>query len=233
MRGLIIRNYFAAFRWDNFKTKVANSLYMIVYFSVLFPVIIGFYEKPEYAVTYYLIAIPTIHTVNSAAVHIMRMPKMMYMVPLSRDMKKEYIVKSALFRIGFCALLGVVCALPLVLLGMCRVITCIVLIYDFVTLALILCGMNERYGIEEREAYPPVKSDCRGIIQGVNLLITIISLFGIACMLCWDDGPVNVYANLIFIIPGILVQLPLTIKHMSYWNEAVNKALAYEASYDK
>ena len=34
MTARIIRDYFAAFRWSNFKTKVANSLYMIVYFTI-------------------------------------------------------------------------------------------------------------------------------------------------------------------------------------------------------
>ncbi len=233
MTKRIVKDYFLAFRWGNFKEKVANALYMILYFTVLFPVIVGFYEKVQYVITYYLIAIPTIHIINSGALHIMRMPKLMYMVPLNENQKREYIVKSAIFRICFCTLLGTVCGLPLVLLGWCRVITYVIIVYDILTLALLFCGMNERYGVEEREKYPPVKSDYRGIVQWVDVFLTIISIFGISCMLCWDDGPVNVYVNLVFIIPAILFQLPLTIKHMTYWKKAVEKAMHYEASYDK
>lgn len=233
MTARIIRDYFAAFRWSNFKTKVANSLYMIVYFAVIFPVIMGMYEKVQYAIIYYLIAIPTIHTVNSGCLHIMKMPKQMYLVPLSQQMKREYIVKSAIFRICFCTLFGAVCTLPLVIFDMCHVITYVVIVYNILTFALIFCGMNERYNIEEREAWPQIKSDTRGIVQGIDIVITTFSLFGIAFLLCQDEGMRNVYVNLIFIIPAILFQLPLTIKHMSYWNKAVEKAMNYEISYDK
>lgn len=233
MTGRIVKDYFVAFRWSNFKTKVAHFFYLNVYFSIMLPAVAGFFEKGEYALVYFLIMIPTIHIFNSGALHIMKMPKLMYMVPLTQEMKREYIVKSAIFRICFCSLLGALCTLPLVLLGICRVITYVVLVYDFVTLALIFCGMNERYSIEERETWPEVKSDCRGIIMAVDIMLTIISIFAIACMLSWDGGQVNVYANLLFIIPAILFQLPLTIKFMSGWNKAVEKALSYEISYDK
>lgn len=233
MTGRVIKDYFTAFRWSNFKEKVAHFAYLVVYFSAILPTIVGFFETWKSALVYVLMMIPTIHILNSGSLHIMKMPKMMYMVPLTQDMKREYIVKSALFRICFCSLLGMICTLPLVLMGICRVITYVVLVYDYVTFALLLCGMNERYGIEERDAWQETKSDCRGLIQGVNIFLTVISLFGIACMLCWDGGMVNVYANLIFIIPAILFQLPLTIKHMTYWNTAVEKALSYERSFDK
>ena len=233
MMGRVIKDYFAAFRWGNFKEKVAHFAYLVVYFSAMLPTIAGFFETWKSALVYVLMMIPTIHVLNSGSLHIMKMPKMMYMVPLTNDMKKEYIVKSAIFRICFCSFLGMICTLPLVLLGICRVITYVVMVYDYVTFALLLCGMNERYGIEERDAWQEARSDCRGLIQGIDMIITVISLFGIACMLSWDGGMVNVYANLLFIIPAILFQLPLTIKHMTYWNTAVEKALSYERSFDK
>lgn len=235
MTGRVIKDYFTAFRWSNFKEKVAHFAYLVVYFFTVFPVLVGFFETWESALIYVLMMIPTIHILNSGSLHIMKMPKMMYMVPLTNDMKKEYIVKSAIFRICFCSLLGMICTLPLVFMGICRVITYVVMVYDYVIFALLLCGMNERYGIEERDAWQEARSDCRGLIQGIDMIITVISLFGIACMLSWDanEGKENVYENLLFIIPAILFQLPLTIKHMKYWNTAVEKALNYERSFDK
>ena len=233
MTKRIVKDYFLAFRWGNYKKKVANHFFLVVYFSTILPALEGFFEKWEYALVYFLIAIPTIHMFNSGDHHIMKMPKMMYMVPLTQDMKREYIVKSAIFRICFCSLLGMVCTLILVIIGMCRAITYVVLTYEFVTFAILMCGMNERKGIEEREVKQEVKSDYRGLIQGVNIYLTVISLFGIACIICWDEGRDNLYVNLICLILAILFQLPLTIKYMSYWNKAVEKALNYETSFDK
>ena len=233
MTKQVVKDYFLAFRWGNFKERVANFLYMVVYFSVILPCIAGFFEKWEYALVYCLMLIPTIHMLNSGAIHIMKMPKMMYMVPLTQDMKREYIIKAAMFRICFCSFLGMICTLPLVLLGLCGIITYVIIVYDYVTFALLLCGMNERYGIEERDAWQETKSDCRGLIQGIDIVITVFSLFGIACMLCSDVKLFPVVANWLSAIPAILFQLPLTIKHMSYWNTAVEKALSYERSFDK
>ncbi len=235
MMGRVIKDYFAAFRWGNFKGKVANFAYLIVYFFTILPTVAGFFETWESTLIYVLVMIPTIHILNSGALHIMKMPKMMYMVPLTKDMKREYIVKSAIFRICFCSFLGMICTVPLVIMGLCSVITYAVLVYDYVTFALLLCGMNERYGLEERNVWQETRSDCRGLIQGIDMIITVISLFGIASMLSWNinEGKARVYENLIFAIPAILFQLPLTIKHMTYWDTAVDKALSYERSFDK
>lgn len=233
MMGRVIKDYFAAFRWGNFKEKVAHFAYLVVYFATILPVIGGFFDKWEYALVYFLMMIPTIHMLNSGSLHIMKMPKMMYMVPLTKEMKREYIVKSAIFRICFCSLLGMICTLPLVLLGLCGIVTYVIIVYDYVVFSLLLCGMNERYGIEERDAWQEARSDCRGLIQGIDMIVTVISLFGVACMLCSDVRLFPVVANWLFAIPAILFQLPLTIKHMKYWNTAVEKALNYERSFDK
>lgn len=234
MTSQIIRNYFDGFRWSNFKGKVANVAYMIVYFSCILPVVAGFFEKLEYALIYFAIAIPVLHIVNSGCVHNMRMPKLMYMVPLSQNMKREYIVKSAVFRIVFCTFVGAVFALPIFILGQCSVVTYILIVYNALTLALLFCGMNERYGAEDDTKWTEIKSTTgRGVVQGVDIFFTVCAFFGITCMLCWDGGRVNEFANLIFAIPAVLIQLPLTIKYMTYWKVAVDRAMTYETSYDK
>lgn len=234
MTSQIIRDYFDGFRWNNFKGKVANAAYMIVYFSCLLPVIGGFFEKAEYALVYFAIVIPLIHVINSGCVHTMRMPKLMYMVPLSQSMKREYIVKSAIFRIVFCAFLGGVCALPIYLMGLCNILTYILIVYNVLTLALLFCGMNERYGIEDDTKWTEIKSTTtRGVVQGINVFVTIVSSFLIASMLCLDVNLMTKEAPIIFAIPAVLIQLPLTIKHMIYWKVAVDRAMTYETSYDK
>ncbi len=234
MMSRVIKDYFTAFRWSNFREKVANTAYMIVYFTTMLPIIIDVYDSIKDTLIYYAVLLPVVHTLNSACLHIMRMPKLMYMLPLSREMKREYIVKSGIFRICFCSGVGVVCTLPLLLLESCHIFTYLLIVYNLITWSLIFCGMNERYNIEEREAWPKVaKSDCRGVIQGVNVFFTAMALIGLASMLFFDDGQVNVYANLLFAVPALIIQLPLTIKHMSYWNTAVEKAMSYETSYDK
>lgn len=234
MTSQIIRNYFDGFRWSNFKGKVANVAYMIVYFSCILPVVAGFFEKLEYAIVYFAIAIPVLHIVNSGCVHNMRMPKLMYMVPLSQNMKREYIVKSAVFRIVFCTFVGAVCALPIYLMGLCNILTYILIVYNVLTLALLFCGMNERYGIEDDGKWTEIKSTTvRGVVQGVNVFVTIVSSFLMACMLCMDVNLMTKEVPILFAIPAVLIQLPLTIKYMTYWKVAVDRAMTYETSYDK
>lgn len=233
MTKWIIKDYFAAFKWNNFKSKVANSVYMMIYCTTFLPIIGGYFEKAEYVAVYFLMAIPLIHILNSGMLHIMRMPKLMYMLPLSHSMKRDYIVKSTIFRICFCTLLGIACTVILIALKLCGVITGILIIYNVFTLSLLFCGMNERYAIEEREKWPEVKSDGRGLMQGIDIFVTIISSFGISAMLCSDVNLFPVRANWLFAIPAVFIQLPLTIKYMSYWNKAIEKALSYETSFDK
>lgn len=227
MTGRIIKDYFAGFKWTNFKTKVANFAYLIVYFASILPAVGGFFEKGRYAAIYLFIAIPLLHVMNSGAIHIMRLPKMLFLVPMNQEMKRQYIVRSALFRICFCAFLGLVFTVPLVLLKICDLVVAVMLMFNVLMLSMILCGINERYDAQAKKKWPEIKSDCRGIIQGVNVFITVISSYGIACMLCWDTYVAD-WVKWIFVGVAVFVQLPLTIKHMTYWNKAVEKALSYE-----
>lgn len=227
----IVRDYFAAFRWGNIKEAMKNGgVFLIIYWGCLLPSIAGFIERKEYLLTYVLIIVPTAFTALSGKLHSMNLSKVMYLCPIGRKERREYIVKSCYFRIGLTAMVSILAVLILVCVGLCDWVTSIGLMFNGIVFALLMCGIEKKKSITEKEPYPPIEMNRQGVIEVVDVFFTLISSYGIACLLCWDT-PVSWWVKYIFLGIALVVQLPLTIAYLTYWKKAVEEATDYESSY--
>ncbi|MBQ7776826.1 MAG: hypothetical protein IJ379_12990, partial [Lachnospiraceae bacterium] len=77
---------------------------------------------------------------------------------------------------------------------------------------------------------PAANRGIAGMVESANLLFTLLSIFFSAAVLCWDT-PVALWVEYIFVGFVVLVQIPLTVKLLTYWNQFMDRAVSYERSY--
>lgn len=227
----IVRDYFAAFRWENIKEILKNGgLFVAIYLCGFIPVTGGFTEKKEYLLTYVLIAVPLAFISLSGKLHSIKLPKVMFLCPIDRNVRREYIVKSCCFRIGLHVAINALAILILVCMGLCDWVSSIVLELNSAFLTLFMLGVKKRKNSVYRDPFPSTEITKESIVGILNVFFVIISSSGVACMLCWDT-PVAWWVKYIFLSIALVVQLPLTIAYMTYWKKAVEEAVDYESSY--
>ncbi|MBQ7934480.1 MAG: hypothetical protein IJ327_06835 [Lachnospiraceae bacterium] len=231
MGEMIIRDYFRAFRWSKFKDVFWQGGFWIIYMGVIFPFCGGFTEKGEYYVTFQMIFLPCLFGFISCSLHPMELPKAMFLCPMSNGQRRDYVVQSCIFRICFTGSVGLLFTLGMIGLGLCDVVSGVALLGNYICLALLLCGFNERKGRTEEERNRSLLEHA-GLRSGVEIadaLCIILCSFGIACVLCWDTTPAP-WVKWVFLAVVLLVECPLTAYFMKGWKAAVERAVSYEAS---
>lgn len=233
MMKYIIKDYFVAFRWGKIKESYkSGGWWMYFYLLTLLPAITGFYDRAKDAACYLLVGVPIVFCLFSAPLHPMRLPKIMYLCPMDEKARRSYIEKSGYFRMAFSVLLGIIGALVLIVGGMCDWICGVGLVFNMVVLALFSCGINANgYGTTDANGNRTFDtSDARGVLEMWGIIITLISSLGYVAMLAWETT-VAVWVKGIFIGVAVLIQLPIFLKYLTYWEGAVERAMNYERSY--
>ncbi len=230
----VIRDYFAAFRWEKLKSVGKNIWWSLIYFCVILPPMGQLCDTPKHMTTYFLVMLPVFLCITSSAVHSIRLPKVMHLCPIEERVKREYVEKSTVFRILFTSVVGITGVVLLVLFDLCDGMMAFVLIADLVLLAVLLsgfCNLGESaiFGGNTEKKYPDMPHSAR-VIETTNVCVTFISVFMAVYALCWDT-PVAVWVKWIFIGFLVLVQIPLGVKLLTYWKLAVDRAVSYESSY--
>lgn len=101
MTGRVVRDYFTAFRWSNVRACMkAYHWYFFVYLFIcipLFECIVSCGWKIDLA----RVLVPAgiaMFVVFAALLHPVTLPKIMYLCPLSREQRREYVRKAWLFK---------------------------------------------------------------------------------------------------------------------------------------
>lgn len=103
MTGRVVRDYFTAFRWSNVRVCMkAYHWFPFVYLFIclpLFECIVSYGRKIDLV----RILVPggmAMFVVFTALLHPVTMPKIMFLCPLSREQRREYVRKAWLFRVA-------------------------------------------------------------------------------------------------------------------------------------
>ncbi len=229
----VVRDYFAAFRWEKSKEwlKNSNGWWMILYFGLLFPACFNMWSSDKLLGVYFLMVLPVMLSAFSTAVHPMGLPKVMYLCPMEQEKRREYIEKSYLFRMLVVVLLEVLVAVLLMMLGMADVVTFCVIVGNGIFWAIASSGLgHQRMDGLTRERLKSVTPYALGNLATGLLMVSALSQFGLVCMLCWDN-PVAWWVKWIFVAVALGFQLPFAIKLLQNWDIAINRAASYEESY--
>ncbi|MBQ7776782.1 MAG: hypothetical protein IJ379_12760 [Lachnospiraceae bacterium] len=224
----VIRDYFTAFRWAKLKAQWKNIWFSVFYFGLMLPCLWRMFETMETMRVYLLIFIPMLFGFLSNSLHTTKLPKAMHICPIEESLKRSYIEKAAVFRICFVALLGMIGTMVLVICGQCDAIMAGVLMADMIMMSILLCGLNERTVLIADK--PAANRGIATMVESTNLIFTLLSVFFSAAVLCWDT-PVALWVEYIFVGFVVLVQIPLTVKLLTYWKQFMDRAVSYERSY--
>ncbi len=229
MRKWIIRAYIQGFRWENIKSFLtANGIFTIIYIGFIFPSICGMFEKPQGILGYAPICLGAAFTVVSGLTHSMVLSKQMYMCPIDRATRRKYIKMAAIFRILFTTGVNVVIYLALILTGVISTFGGYVMMLNSLILSMAMCGYGRRDRALQDEKWG--KNHKSGIVcGGFAILFSLIVSFLETCYIASDVADRVWWDELIFLIVIVVIEVPLTIKNMTYWNKEIDMATEYES----
>lgn len=229
----VVRDYFAAFRWEKSKEwlKNSNGWWLIIYFSLMLPVNFNMWSKGLHIGIYLIVALPFLYGVVSVAVHDKALPKVMYLCPMEQGIRKEYIARSYLFRILMITLFNLVAALLLLIMGMVDTVIACMIVGNGTFWAVSASGLGrqrlEPAVMERLKATTPY---AMGNMETALGMVSTLSQIGLVCMLYWDT-PVAWWVKWIFVGVAVVIQLPLAIRLLKNWDMTIERAASYEESY--
>ena len=232
MTKRVIRDYFAAFRWQKIKeSQKKNEWWILIYFMALAPLILGVYDSVTGTLAYYLIIVPLLFTMFVPTIHTMKLPKIMYLCPLSMDERREYITKSCIIRIAAAVLVDIIAVMVLLVSGICDGLTAISILLNLMLLSVAIgSGINPN-------GYGKIKGEDRGVRvidpkdrkEFLEMWICLAAF--LTCLTHYSivrkEFDFLLVRSLALGLP-LVVTLPPTIVYLMFWKQAVAETMTYE-----
>ncbi len=214
MMKIVVREYFNSFTRGSRSEKIRTIL-CALYFVIVAPLIGGYAGRVEHMVIYISVAVPTIVILMNSCT--MRMPKIMYLIPMSLQERKKYIVKYVIFSIVAGVIIGLLGAIVLLAAGLCSVWMLLLLVYNYIVLKIVMIEVGN------------------GRLESVRWIfsfVVILSLNIIVTALCRGmDTQIPMFVTVSLLILALVLELPAVVKCISCWRKAVTENLNYEAGY--
>lgn len=230
----IIQDYFTAFRWQKIKQTYKNgNWWMFLYLLIVLPLIMQMHETKNSILAYMLIMIPFLFSMFAAPLHPMLLPKIMYLCPMSRDARKEYIIKSSLLRVSVSVIIGSLGVLSLLFLGISDGISAAGIWFNHLLFSICLgSGTNAGgYGKVNETGQRAMNMDTKqGVIESLSIITALLLCLSYILMFSWDTTPAW-WVKWILIGISIFFELPLVFNYLKYWKQTANEVLCYENSY--
>lgn len=229
----VLKDYRDGFRWSRFKeTYHFSMLWIYIYLCTLFPIMLDLNEKTEYMVCYYLMAIPLLFGIYSLSAIPIRLPKQMFLCPLSEAEREKYVKMIFVVRLVIPVLVGGIFYIASAVSGLVPVE---LLALEFFGMAsMMLCGSLTTWPgstwersdtAKKRLQIPEFKGlhgiSCTGLMAGMctQMLITV----------GWDGKP-DMLFEVLLVILGVLT-LVCDILVLRYFKPVIKNCIDYETSY--
>lgn len=220
----IIREYFAAFRWRRIKESYHGSNWWIfLYILIIVPLFSGgkTLETGKSALGFYSLLLPVMFHLFTVPLHPFTMPKMMYLCPMTKQERRKYLEKSYAVKILFSlflALLGQIILLvmgdyDIFMTGMAFVLT---------TFLIFATSLQARV---PGNAGDYSKSKDRW--ETVTLILFLFEIVVLTDIIAPGESCSQV-EKIIFLVILFAIDLPLTLKILSFWKETVEGLMHYE-----
>lgn len=231
MMDLAIRNYIKAFKWQNIKASYHNGgWFTLIYFLVVLPLIMAFNPKEGDAsiAIYISVLFPSVFTMFTTVLYPMTLPKLMYLCPMSKEMRKDYIIKACFIRTLVPISLTLIVLSILLLRGATDWISAIGIFLNHVIFAIFWgSGTNvSGFGNIDEKGIRSIPMDSLfSLLEAAIIFFSMLISCGHAAC-----SPVSAHPVLKLLLIGatLLFPLPATISYLKYWPSAVENALTYE-----
>lgn len=232
MTGRVIWDYFAAFRWRNVRECMkAYHWYFPVYLFIVIPLfesIVSYGWKTD-LVRLFSLGGMAMFVVCAALLHPATMPKIMYLCPLSREQRREYVRKAWLFKT---AVPIVLTALLMTVLEACGKIGFFPGIQ--ITVAISVLAISTSVAEQGTEKRLPSDKERRNIWEmtgdGWIMASEILFMLIISLMLAIYGMGQNISETDAIVIAAVsaIVEIPLTIQALRH----IRRKLAEFADYE-
>lgn len=227
MTQKVIRDYFAAFRFQKIKEAGGkNAWWCPVYFLSIAPLVLQVFESTTTMMSYYLIVLPIFFSVFASAVHKTKLPKIMYLCPMDTNQRKEYIIKSCTVRIAVSLMVDIVCVLILFLSGVAHLVMALGILLNSTLLSAVLgSGINANvYGTLLTNG-----TDSKTKLEVLEVFIYIVMfLAAMAQYFLLGAGYNGLAAKILSAGVPLLICLPMTVVYLTHWKESVERNMTYE-----
>lgn len=233
MMQLAIRNYIRAFRWQNVKESYNNGgWFTLLYLAVFCPILFNDFQIGSGTLTDILLLFPNIYVMFTSVLYPMTLPKIMYLCPMSKEMRKDYILKACFVRTIVPVAMNIIVVIILLSNRFINPVCAIgVFLNNLIFSVFLGSGTNMKgYGKIDEKGQRSMSID-----DGFSLkefLIVFCNM--ILCVAYGSIGPLDApWVSLLFIGITLLIPLPVTISYLKYWPSAVENALSYESCMNK
>lgn len=225
----VIKDYFSAFSWYRISALMkASNWFWVLYWFLLLPGMSGAFEEMDKVWTFYLMMLPVGFCFVSGVFHRSKLPKFFYICPMERSVRRTYINRKFLFEILVPAFIGGVATVLLLGLRLCHPLTAGLYFFDMLVISLLGGDIfTQTVEVPKDSAIQVEEAKMLGVTKCVAFVLSFLGIFGMWMML--DFGPaVESWCKWGFFSVAVLIVLPLTIKGLTGWNAAVERALSYE-----
>lgn len=222
----VVRDYFAAFRWEKVKEWLkSGAWWRAFYVGVFMPCMLVRNSN----MMYFLLCLPIMFCMIAEELHRENLPKLMFLCPMQREVRMKYVERTYIFRMLFSTAMGALVFGVIWILGHCDQVTMLLLVWNIWNLSLVFCGICNVKGPSNRDPKKETELVTRigGGSEGANMILSIGSIYVITCCLCWELG-VGIAVKLFFLTISLLVQLPLVVKTLRKWKYSVGRAASFE-----
>ena len=227
MWNWVIRDYFAAFRWEKVKVWLKSGAWWYpFYIGIFMPFMLA---RNTGGIIFYFTSLPIMFCMVSEALHRETLPKIMFLCPMQREERMLYVERTFGFRMLFTTMIGVVMAGILWMMGVYDVMVLLLFVWNIWVLSFVFCGICNTKGTSIRDPKKEAELVSRigGGAEGANMISSIISVYAMACFACWT-GDVYIGVKLFVLAIALFVQLPLAIKTMKKWKTRLMRACSFE-----
>lgn len=225
----VIKDYFTSFSWYRMKDRMkSGDLFWAIYMVTLLPLMCGIFEQWEYTMIYYLMMLPIGFSMLSLAFQKSRLPKIFYICPMEKAVRRAYIERKFLFSVLVSAFIGGVSTVLLLVLQLCHPLTAGVYFFNMLVISVFSDKIFIRtVEIPKESAIQLETVESEGIAEGVASLLSVLGTFAMSMVLSFGPS-VESWCKWIFLGGAVVLILPLAIKGLTGWNGAVERALSYE-----
>lgn len=227
----VVRDYFAAFRWEKLKETSKGWGWMVIYLLLFYPTWLDVYDSERRTLCYYVISVPILLTIISGSLHPIRLPKIMYLCPLTKEERKDYIRYSTIFCVLMNVLLGGIAVMILLEAKIVGLKIAGVLLWNMGTITLVFCGLAKKKAQSANASVLEQASASGKVAGAINFLISLATTIAIVAIFCWKEQSVTGWVEWIFVGIVVLIQIPLMLSMLKARRTDMEDVASYERSY--
>ena len=222
----IIREYFTAFRWRRIKEGYRGSnWWFFIYMLVVVPMIFtgGISESWQNVLAFYSLIVPIMFHLFTVPLHPFSLPKMMYLCPMTKDERRVYLKRTYSVKVLFSFLAALLGAVGLMAAGGYDIFLTVI---AFVLSILIIFATSlQTRAVGNGAAWSTSKDRWETVTLIFFLFQAVILANEVATKEMCSPTEKIVYLGIL-----LFIDLPLTLKILSFWNETVEHMMYYEKS---